>query len=44
MKKYISNSYFEENWLINSTSDIEREGNSYKHIGSAIEYALLLYL
>ena len=41
--KYVSNSYFEENCIINSTSDIEKEGNSYKYIGSATECALLLY-
>ena len=41
--KYVSNSYFEENCLINSTSDIEKEGDSYKYIGSATECALLLY-
>lgn len=40
---YKSNSYFEENCIINSTADIEKEDNSFKYIGSATECALLLY-
>ena len=41
--EYKSNSYFEENCIVNSTADIEKEENSYKYIGSATECALLLY-
>ena len=41
--KYSSHSYFEENCIINSTADIEKEENSFKYIGSATECALLLY-
>lgn len=40
---YKSNSYFEENCIINSTADIEKEDNLFKYIGSATECALLLY-
>ena len=40
---YNSNSYFEENCIVNSTADIEKEGNSHKYIGSATDCALLLY-
>ncbi|MGL5693244.1 MAG: calcium-translocating P-type ATPase, PMCA-type, partial [Peptostreptococcaceae bacterium] len=42
-KNYSSNSYFEENCIVNSTADIEKEERSYKYIGSATECALLLY-
>ena len=42
-REYKSNSYFEENCIVNSTADIEKEENSYKYIGSATECALLLY-
>ena len=41
--KYKSHSYFEENCIVNSTADIEKEGKLYKYIGSATECALLLY-
>ncbi|MGL5314105.1 MAG: calcium-translocating P-type ATPase, PMCA-type [Peptostreptococcaceae bacterium] len=41
--KYDSYSYFEENCIVNSTADIEKDVNSYKYIGSATECALLLY-
>lgn len=40
---YNSYSYFNENCIINSTADIEKDGNGYKYIGSATECALLLY-
>lgn len=40
---YDSYSYFDENCIINSTADIEKDGSSYKYIGSATECALLLY-
>lgn len=42
-EEYESHSYFEENCLVNSTADIEKEDKSYKYIGSATECALLLY-
>ncbi|MGL5755884.1 MAG: calcium-translocating P-type ATPase, PMCA-type [Paraclostridium sp.] len=41
--EYHSNSYFEENCIVNSTADIEKEDKDYKYIGSATECALLLY-
>ncbi|MEG1409412.1 MAG: calcium-translocating P-type ATPase, PMCA-type [Terrisporobacter sp.] len=41
--EYKSNSYFDENCIVNSTADIEIEDKSYKYIGSATECALLLY-
>ncbi|MDX5724870.1 calcium-translocating P-type ATPase, PMCA-type [Clostridioides difficile] len=41
--EYQSNSYFEQNCIVNSTADIEKEDNSFKYIGSATECALLLY-
>ncbi|CEK29895.1 calcium-transporting ATPase [[Clostridium] sordellii] len=41
--EYNSNSYFEENCIVNSTADIEKEDKDYKYIGSATECALLLY-
>ncbi len=41
--EYSSYSYFEENCIINSTSNIEKEESSFKYIGSATECALLLY-
>lgn len=40
---YHSNSYFEENCIVNSTADIEKDEKDYKYIGSATECALLLY-
>lgn len=40
---YNSYSYFNENCMVNSTADIEKDGNEYKYIGSATECALLLY-
>ncbi|MEF9990658.1 MAG: calcium-translocating P-type ATPase, PMCA-type [Romboutsia sp.] len=38
-----SYSYFEENCIINSTADLEKDDLSIKYIGSATECALLLY-
>ena len=38
-----SSSYFTENCLLNSTADIEKDGDSFKYLGSATECALLLY-
>ena len=38
-----SDSLFDLNCLLNSTADIEKEGNEYKYLGSATECALLLY-
>ena len=40
---YRSHSYFEENCIVNSTADLEKEDNDIKYIGSATECALLLY-
>ncbi|WP_042275693.1 calcium-translocating P-type ATPase, PMCA-type [[Clostridium] dakarense] len=40
---YNSYSYFNENCMVNSTADIEKDGKGYKYIGSATECALLLY-
>lgn len=40
---YKSNSYFLENCLLNSTADIEKDGDKFKYLGSATECALLLY-
>lgn len=40
---YKSSSFFEENCLVNSTADIQKEDNSYRYIGSATECALLLF-
>lgn len=40
---YKSSSYFTENCLLNSTADIEKDGDSFKYLGSATECALLLY-
>ena len=40
---YNSCSYFDENCMINSTADIEKDNLGYKYIGSATECALLLY-
>lgn len=38
-----TNSFFEENCLINSTADIEHSDGEVKYLGSATECALLLY-
>ena len=38
-----TNSFFEENCLINSTADIEHNDGEIKYLGSATECALLLY-
>ena len=35
-------SYFLENCIINSTADLEIDGNDVKYLGSATECALLL--
>ena len=38
-----TNSFFEENCIINSTADIEHSDGEVKYLGSATECALLLY-
>ncbi|RDY26501.1 calcium-translocating P-type ATPase, PMCA-type [Romboutsia weinsteinii] len=40
---YTSHSYFEDNCIINSTADLEKDCYTYKYIGSATECALLLF-
>lgn len=40
--EFTNDNFFIDNCIINSTADIEPEGNSYKYLGSATECALLL--